>query len=323
LRPSERISRRTWVGPSAISGAPFLQRDEATGLCRGHVINQALRNSSRAWTVQRADVDSFFGRLFEADFVLLQEKGRHQLEDVLGNAALDRKFRPQVKLNGRDVPFYRPGPHVPDEHTEVFMEGQTGKLVRLALKLSPSEVLSAKASSWHVGFERDLRLPALVSLLKAAHLTMFAMLGYQWALSAAGHFVGSEILGKFYLENRDESRPTILENAFAHFRGFANLVRPINSDLGDLRGTVSDHHLYLCTGSSGPWAFMVVVRTGATFHGVMLPVFEDAEPAARFLRFIEKSPERVQARLAKFSADRWELATEEQTLYWPESNFER
>ncbi len=37
----------------------------------GHVINEVFGGSDRHTTVQRTDIDKFFGSVFEADFVLL------------------------------------------------------------------------------------------------------------------------------------------------------------------------------------------------------------------------------------------------------------
>ena len=51
---------------------PILFRDEEAQLCRAHVINKAFQDSDRSWTVQRADVDSRFGTLFEKDFLAIE-----------------------------------------------------------------------------------------------------------------------------------------------------------------------------------------------------------------------------------------------------------
>ena len=72
------------VDYTGVSGSPFyhffcpiLYRDEDTKLCRAHVINAAFRDSDRSCTVQRADVDAFYGSLFEAEFLAIQEKDRN------------------------------------------------------------------------------------------------------------------------------------------------------------------------------------------------------------------------------------------------------
>ena len=54
----------------AVEGRPFahflcpiLFADEDVDLCQAHVVNEAFRGADRAWTVQRADVDSFYGSI--------------------------------------------------------------------------------------------------------------------------------------------------------------------------------------------------------------------------------------------------------------------
>jgi hypothetical protein len=44
---------------------PVLFNDEDVELCKAHIVNLAFPNSSRAWTVQRKDVDSFYGRMLK------------------------------------------------------------------------------------------------------------------------------------------------------------------------------------------------------------------------------------------------------------------
>jgi hypothetical protein len=56
---------------------PILFRDEPVDLCQAHIA--AFHDSSRAGTVQRADVDNFVGSVFEADFVAMQHEGNSLL----------------------------------------------------------------------------------------------------------------------------------------------------------------------------------------------------------------------------------------------------
>ena len=63
--------------------------------------------------------------------------------------------------------------------------------------MHPTEVIASKGKRWEVEISRDVRVPMLVSVIKAAHLTLFAMHGYNYALSSSGIFVGQQILGEF------------------------------------------------------------------------------------------------------------------------------
>ena len=79
---------------------PILLVDQDVPLVRAHVINKAFPNSDRSRTVQRKDIDSFFGSRFEADFLAIDKKiGRSPFElcrqelktAVQANAAAERK----------------------------------------------------------------------------------------------------------------------------------------------------------------------------------------------------------------------------------------
>jgi hypothetical protein len=168
----------------------MLFRDELAELCDGHIINEAFHGSDRQTVIQRADIDNFFGAYFESDFVVIQEKGKHEPRDVMADGELAKKMRPKVTLDGMPIPHYRPSGTVSPQHSEIGVELPDRPALRLALKLAPRDTLAALDGNWEIGVERDVRLASLVSLLKAAHLTLFKLLGYRYALSWGGFFLG-------------------------------------------------------------------------------------------------------------------------------------
>ena len=87
----ESVSGRPW----RFFYCPILHRDEETELCAGHVVNQALRDADRSWTVQRKDVDNYYGTLFEGDFLALEQKVDLQVDEILADRKLSRQFKPQ------------------------------------------------------------------------------------------------------------------------------------------------------------------------------------------------------------------------------------
>lgn len=313
---------------AAVAGRPFqhfyrpvLFRDEATPLSRAHVINTAFRNSERRWTIQRKDVDGFFGSLFESNFISVQDRGKHGPLEVLSDKRLAQRLRPRVVFKGKEVEHYIPKGRVPESHSPVVVELEGRPTARLALKLDPSETLAGVDEDWEIRIEKDMRLAALASLLKAAHLTLFDLIGYQYALSAGGHFLGYEVLGKFFHANLGKERSAVLKSADTHFREFVNLVRPILSAPPDLKGTISDRLLYLCTGTPRAWAFLVLIRTGEEMHAVLAPLLEDADSAARFAAFLSNPAPRFEVRLTRFAGERWEVSNDSRTVVWPAANF--
>jgi hypothetical protein len=77
---------------------------------------------------------------------------------------------------------------------------------------------------------------------------------------------------------------------------------------------------FMCTGSSGsPWAIIVFVKTSHIIHGVLMPVFEQAEQAATFLGFLQNENTSIQVAVCRFEQNRWEVSKEIMPLIWPKS----
>ena len=299
---------------------PVLFRDELVTLCRAHLIPRAFRDSDRAWTIQRKDVDGFFGSLFEADFAALQEGGAHSATDVLRSPKLRRLLRPKLTVEGREVPFFAPGGEVPPEHSPAIVGGEED-FVPLVMKLSQSEAMELESGDWQLVVEKDIRLPALVSILKAAHLSLFHLMGYRYALSAAGRFVGWDVLGRFYLQAQSLERAEQIELARSHFREFVHLARPVLQVPSGFTGTVSDGRLFVC-GAGHPWAMIVFVRTGDHYHAVLVPVLEHVRGAAHFAGHLKEPANELAVRLARYGDQQFEIAKTVQRIAWPDPRWE-
>jgi hypothetical protein len=298
---------------------PILFRDDNVELCRAHVINRAFRESHRGWTIQRSDVDSFYGSVFEADFLSLQDHGRHDPVDVLGDRRLSRRLRPSITVEDDEVEHYLPTGLVPDQHSKVVLETPEGT-VDLALKMQPSELLDRAGASWEIRIDKDVRLPAIASVLKAAHLTLFDALGYAYALSAGGYFLGRKILGDFFDAHHLEPRADVLEAGEEHFPAFANMVRPIVAGADHLQGTASDGRLYFC-GAGSPWAIVVIVRMARARHAVVVPVFDGPIASAHFFDFLDSETSELAVRLAELKQDRFEVSRRVEQFHWPAANY--
>ena len=132
---------------------------------------------------------------------------------MLADEKLARQFNVRIRHDGAPIDHYVPSAEtVPKNFSEVALDGPNGP-VRLALKVPPEGVLNSLDGRWDIAIEKDVRLASLVSLLKAAHLTLFHSLGYRYALSAGGRFIGFTVLGDFFLKTRDMARTRALEVA--------------------------------------------------------------------------------------------------------------
>lgn len=302
---------------------PVLFRDEDVELCKAHIVNEAFSSVGRHWTVQRADVDGFYGRCFESDFVDIQYQGQITAATSMVDKTLAKKFRPQILVKGRPVPYYYPPEATPTvtDHAKVQLEGDHGT-VEVRLKLTPKALEATDAADFEIRVERDLRLPALVSLIKVAHLTLFRMLGYRYALSAGGRFMGRSILGEFYLQNYHLGKKIVVEKAQTYFEEFSNLVRPVISHNPRLEGTVADNLLYVCeTTSNVPWAFMVFARTTNALHAVVVPIFEHPDGIARFMSFLKSDGGRIEGRLSRYEGGEFKVWPNPTTFSWPPGGF--
>jgi hypothetical protein len=161
----------------------------------------------------------------------------------------------------------------------------------------------------------------MVSLLKAAHLTLFHMLGHQYVVSGGGRFLGYDILGKFFLENVGRAKRDIVAAAYPYFREFVHMMRPMLGAPDTLKGTADDQMIYICERGIIHWGMIVLVRTSPTsVHAVLAPLFEGPVGAKIFLDFLHGSAdEKITARPLWFRGDHWEGSEDTMTDRWPKS----
>lgn len=296
---------------------PILFRDESTALCKAHIINLAFPNSSRVWTIQRKDVDNFYGTYFEAEFVITQRDNGWTLGDTITDKVLAKKLNPKFLVDDKQVEFFVANGNIPKNFSRIIFDNN-GRLINLGLKMSPEEVITSMERNWEISISKDVRIPALVSLIKAAHLTLFEMLGYRYILSTGGYFVGRQILGEFYLKNCDKPKSTIFDNAHPFFRNFSHMVRPIQSSGIDFQGTITDKLLLICKEGEGlPWAFLVFIKTSKSLHAVMIPILDQPDTVAKFLEFLHSDTNVIAVTLIRFKDDHWEINKESSKLHWP------
>lgn len=299
---------------------PILYVDEDVELCRAHVVNQAFGTDETIWTVQRKDLDGFYGAHFEADFVALHEVRENSLEDVLVDKGLRNTLRPRILADGREVEHYLARSEIPKHFTELRARG--GKEAVIGLKLKNKEMLDLEAAHWLVDIRRDFRASALGSLIKAAYLTLFFLFGYKYALSAAGHFIGRLILGEFFRRYAKSKKAEIRANANGYFREYVNLVRPVPEGAFGVAGTIRDQTLLVCWSSSGfPWAVIVFVSAGAFMHAVLLPLSDHPDGFGVYNDFLGNNNEEIAFRFTRFNGSSFEMGKESIRTTWPKTGW--
>lgn len=298
---------------------PVLFEDAKVPLCKSHIVNQAFPGSSGAWTIQRQDVDNFYGSRFEADFTTIQHNEDLDLGKTITDQRLSQAFRPKILVDDKPVEYFVARDRIPENFSQAVIEGE-GDDLRIGIKLSPEEMLAAIGKKWQIVVEKDIRVAALVSLIKAAHLTLFEMLGYRYVFSPAGHLVGRQILGEFFIQNRDKPKKDVQKNAYEFFREFVHMIRPVESSLLNLQGTVVDKQLLICKEDGGlAWAMIVFLKISESLHAVLMPALDHPFAAARFLTFLRDETDSIRAALGRFESDRWSISTNSTKLYWPKT----
>jgi len=310
---------------ASLTGAPFkhffcpvLFVDEDVALCKGHVVNQAFPNSTRRWTVQREDVDSFYGSHFEADFQALLYREGGTPASVLFDKKLSRSFDVSITADGEPVDYYLTKGDIPKRFTGFKFHKDNGDSVLLGLKMDPTSALEKADRQWEMQVSKDIRIPALVSLIKAGYLTLFSMLGYRYALSVDGLLVGSHVLGQFFKRNIGKPKQAVLDDAREFFGACAHMVRPVPKTKLQFAGTVADGNMFLCRSFSGePWAVVVFIRTSQQLHAVLLPLTESEAAYRAFVSFLHNDETTLHANFLKFERDHWTTNPKPVTLEWP------
>lgn len=295
---------------------PILYTDEKAPLCQGHIVNKAFSNSP-AWTVQRQDVDSFYGSNFEADFVTLKYRGEEFLKKAITDKEIFGKISPKILLNDTPVDFFIANEKIPDNFTKLVLDNGDS-LLTLGLKIDPKDFITKIEHNWQIGVSKDVRIPALVSLIKSAHLSLFEMIGYAYALSTGGYFVGKQILGNFFIQNQGKAKSDIVKNAFPYFREFTHMVRPLVTQLTDLKGTIYDGQLLLCKDNEGnSWGFIVFVKTANDLNAVLIPIADKPEMVAIFLDFLRNGNDELSVSQCRFEQNKWSVDKSVHKLFWP------
>lgn len=139
-----------------IKGVPFLHffcpillKDEDVPLCKAHIVNKAFPESPRAWTIQRHDVDNFFGTNFEADFVAIQYKELHTIGDTITDKKLSGIFSPEISVDETPADFFVAQGKIPDEYTPIEFDND-GQIIRLGIKMPPDEFTSLVERNWEI-----------------------------------------------------------------------------------------------------------------------------------------------------------------------------
>lgn len=274
---------------------PILHVDDDVALCRGHVLNDALGNSG-IWVPQREDIDNFYGSVAEADMIDVVELRETDLLDIFSDPDLRKRVPIKLECDGQIWDHYFPRVTTPVDGQSILQMKNEDTISHIAVKVSEAEVLAAADKSLNLAIDRDYRPPVIASVLKAAHLSMFKMLGYNYVFSPAGKYV-ADILRKFFLQFKTPRNvtQTDIDNYFIQF---TNMVHPIVADDRNLAGTVKDSRVVACYSAHDvAFAFGVIVPAGEDCFSAFLPTDHGIDT---YFSFIKDLPPSFAGRITQF-----------------------
>lgn len=268
---------------------PILQVDEDAKLCLGHIINESIPNTSRKTVLQRADVDNFFGAVIESDFCAVLNANKPTVEQVLLDPDLSRKIPVKLFHENKEIPFYIDNGKSSISHPTLTLQDGGTAIVKLKLKVSSDELPDAGPIHFEMG--RDFVPEATAAYIKAAHLTMFHLFGYDYCESASGVEL-ARILRTFYNDAKDlraQNRRSYLQGHFAQYAGMILPFYGFNPET--VRGSIADRRFFFSMGASGDiFAFGVLVRANTHMAAVFLlpDKVERLDTYFEFVKHIEK-----------------------------------
>ena len=140
---------------------PILFRDEDVELCEAHIINQAFPDAAPDWTIQRKDVDNFYGAYFESGFIALQYNSQTH-DGIFTDKKLSKLFKHQILVDDKPIDYFRAKGEVPKNFTRLELDNN-GEIIQLGLKISPEDFIRAKESKWEMEISKDVRISAVIS----------------------------------------------------------------------------------------------------------------------------------------------------------------
>jgi hypothetical protein len=297
---------------------PILLQDEEVPLCMGHIVNDAIPNSFGGCIVQRKDVDNWYGALAEADFTTHIQARSMTPDAILRDSSMRRKLSPTIVIGGEALPHYEDqGTEVPG-HTPITIHfGKDGKL-NWVVKKRPDDIDALDGRNFEVRLGKDYRLAAFVSLIKAGYLTLFKLLGYSYAILAAGIEIGHNLLGNFYTDHRHQKPGEAIKKAATFFRTYVNMMRPIERFTGDApRGTVEDGLAHVCvTPGRAFFALIVWIRTDNRYHAVMLPAFNEPNGTVAYHNFLHNNEQSLRVQSCRIEPGKVIISQQSKEIIW-------
>lgn len=196
---------------------PIMHEDrEDVELIDGHIVPQAIKKASRATVIQRKDVDNYFGTTLENDMI-----NHVNLHTLTTEEAFAKVY--DLKLvqhpDGELVDAFHAPKNSNPPFPPVKLQDEDG--ITYSLYIKPNPKWNPECKQYAMQGSINMYDPAIAgSYLKAGHLALFRLLGYQWVFCEAGLIVAST-LRKFFGEKGTRTQ------AGRYFSAFKDIVHAL------------------------------------------------------------------------------------------------
>ena len=197
----------------------LLEESPQVELIDGHILPQALRTASRATVLQRKDVDNFFGSKIEPALIEFVNSVTLTKSEFLERADGINI----VSENAGPLELFVPNRKSTPPFPKIGLKDSKGNVIGSPHVKGSLDALGGSSGTAEVRGRMSFHKPSIDgAILKSAHLALFRLAGYRWALSPAGQYT-SDPLRRFVRSDGEE------KDAEAAFAGFANAFHVILS----------------------------------------------------------------------------------------------
>lgn len=252
-----------FVCPITLVDAP------ASGLCRGHILCEGIKQAARTTIPQLAAVDNYFGSTIERPFVDWLNIPVSSSMELIKKS---RDLTVTLPDGQRATAFFASDRSRPPYQQISLLDGNGEPLASPFLK--DAQLTERSYKQLPVSWSQFIPNGAITgSFVKAAYLAMFRLFGYRWVLHVSGDKV-RRVLARFY---SDRAGKESAAQYFQELEGCAMLaigesVRALGDTLTDARFLI--HYRDGGVSSGKAFAFTTMLCANGQTFLVTLPFCE-------------------------------------------------
>lgn len=196
------------------------------GLMDGHILPEKIKKAVRTTVIQRSDVDNKFGSTVEPALIDFVNSLKYTKEEILNKA----KSVTVTTDDGAKADTFVASPKASPPFPKVGLLDDGKVIGSPHVRISPED-LGAKGQLQVEGRMEMSASACTCTMLKAAHLAMFKLMGYRYIFEPHGELVGRQLAA--FLNDLDPKSNAA--QYFAKFEGCWNFISGDNFPFETLR----------------------------------------------------------------------------------------